>query len=123
MASGGNWFETRRKAYNLRTVELTTSSTVTTYTAKTGRATDGFVTDAVILVTTTEGNNMTITVPDGTYAGQQLMIAMVAEGSAETVDASTTTGDDLTQLTGAGAWGILIWRDDTNGWDEMCKGT
>lgn len=121
--SAGNFFETERKAFKLREKELTTSSTVTTYTAKVGGASDNFVVDRVILVTTTSGNNMTITVPDGKYAGQQIMVSFVVEGNAETVDVSTTTGDDATQMSAAGAWAVMIWRDDTNGWDVLAEGS
>ena len=121
--SAGNFFETERKAFKLREKEITTSASLTTYTARVGGASDNFIVDRVILVTTTAGNNLTITIPDGKYAGQQIMVSFVAEGNAETVDTSTTTGDDGTQLAAAGSWTILVWRDDTNGWDELATGT
>jgi len=111
-----NFFETQRKAVALRTVSLTTSSTNTTYTAKTGRVADNFVADAVINVTTTSGNSMTITVPDGTYAGQTLLVSFVTEANEETVDVTTTTGDDATQMTDDGGFWFGIWTDSVNGW-------
>lgn len=121
MASAGNWFETKRKAYDLRTVNLTTSSTVTTYTAKTGRATDDFITDAFIRVTSSSGNSMTITVPDGVHYGQRLCVLFEVEANAETVDVSTTTGDDATQMTGAGGYSILEWHGSTIGWCQVAN--
>jgi len=121
--SAFNWFETKRKAFDLRNVELTTASGEITYTARTGRVADNFVVDRVIEVTTASTFDMTITVPDGVFAGQQLLIVMVAEGGTDTVDTTVTTGDNITQLAQAGAWGILLWIDDTNGWVEMAQGT
>ena len=79
--------------------------------------------DRVIEVTTTSTYDMTITVPNGVFAGQQLLVVMVAEGGTDTVDTTVATGDNITQLSQAGAWGILLWIDDTNGWVEMAQGT
>ena len=118
--SSGNWFETKRKAYKQRTKVLTTSATVTTYTAKTGRASDGFITDAVIQVITTDGNDMTITLPDGTHSGQTCLVECTTNaGTNDTIDVSTSTGDDSTQITGVSGWTKLLWIDDTNGWVEQ----
>lgn len=122
MASAGNWFETKRKAYKLRTKEITTASGNITYTAKVGSASDNFIVDAAILVTTTSTFSMTITVPDGVYAGQELLIVFVTEGGTETINTSTTTGDEITQRDAAGEWSILLWIDDTNGWVEKATG-
>ncbi len=122
MASSGNWFETKRKAYKLRTKVLTTSATVTTYTAKTGRASDSFIVDRVIQVVTTSGNDMTIIIPDGVFAGQQLLIECTTnDGGTDTIDGDVTTGNDSTQITGVSGWSILMWIDDTNGWIEMAQ--
>lgn len=115
--SAGNWFETRRKAHDLRTKELTTSSTLTTYTVRTGGSTYEFIEDRVIEVTTTDGNDITITVPDGSYPGQRLLIVFIAEGNAETVTvaASTGSGGDST-MTSVGEYMSLEWIDGTTGW-------
>ncbi len=121
MASSGNWFETQRKAYKLRTRELTTSTGNITYTAKVGSASDNFIVDAVIQVTTTSTFSMTITVPNGVYPGQELLVVFVAEGGTETVATSTTLGDNGTSLTAAGGWTKMLWIDGTNGWIEMAK--
>ena len=117
MASAGNWFETRRKAHDLRTKKITTSSTVTTYTARTGGTTYNFIEDAIIEVTTGSGNNITITVPDGSYPGQKILIVFVVEGNAETVTvaASTGSGGDSAMDT-AGQYMYLMWVDGTTGW-------
>jgi hypothetical protein len=116
MANAGNWFETQRKAHNLRTKNLTTSATVITYTARTGRPADQFIVDRFIRVTTAATFSMTITVPDGSYYGQKLDVLFEVEGSAETVDVTTTTGDNGTQLTGAGGYNRFEWHGATIGW-------
>jgi hypothetical protein len=117
--SAGNFFNTQARAYELRTVNLTTASGDITYTAKTGRAADSRVFDAFIRVTTTSTYNMTITVPDGVHYGQKLTVLFEVEGNAETVDVSTTTGDDATQMTAAGGYSILEWHGGTIGWAQI----
>lgn len=118
MASSANWFETKRKAYKLRTKVLTTSAALTTYTTRAGGASDSFIIDRVILVTTTNGNNMDITVTDGVYPGQELLVVFVSEANVETIITDVDTGDDGTTLTAASGYTILLWIDDTNGWVE-----
>ena len=98
---------------------LTTASGTTTYTAKTGQDSDGFVIDRVIRVTTTEGNNMTITLPNGVYYGQTILVIFEAEGSAETVDVTASTGDSATQMTAAGGFHYAIWSGSTIGWSKI----
>ena len=120
--SAFNFFDTEHKALTLRTVDLTTASGEITYIAKTGRAADNFITDRVIRVTTTSTYDMTITLPDGVAPGQQVLVIFVAEGGTDTVDVSTTTGDDSTQLTAAGGWTIMQWSgNSTIGWLELAK--
>lgn len=120
MASAGNWFETERKAYKLRTKAFTTSSGIITYTAKVGGASNNFVVDSIIQVTTTSGFNLTITVPNGKYSGQELLIVCAANGGgADTIDTTVALGDDITQITGVSGYSVLLWIDDTNGWVEM----
>ena len=119
--SQGNWFFTKEKAFVLRTKILTTSSTLTTYTAKTGTvATTGLkdgsgVIDRVIKVITTSGNNITITVPNGLYSGQQLLIIFQTEGSDETVTLTPDSGS-LTNLTAATGYSSLEWINSSVGW-------
>ena len=117
--SAGNYFETKRKAHDLRTVQLTTADGAITYTAKMGGTADNFRHDRVIRVTTTDSYNMTITVPDGTYYGQKLLVIFEVEGNAETVDVTTTTGDNATQMSAAGGYSDLQWQGSTLGWVEL----
>ena len=116
MASAGNFFETERKAYDLRTKQFTTSSGVITYTARVGGASDNFIVDRVIRVTTGSTFSLTITVPDGKYYGQRLLVIFEVEGGTETITTTTTTGDNGTSLTAAGGYNILMWHGSTLGW-------
>ena len=71
--SGGNWFLTRKKAFDLRTITVTTSSTVTTYTTKVGTPANDFIVDRVINVTTTAGNDLALTLSNGIFEGQRIL--------------------------------------------------
>ncbi len=117
--SSFNWFDTQRKAYDLRTKSLLTASGKVTYTARTGRVADNFVFDRFIRVTTASTFDMTITVPDGRHYGQRLTVLFEVEGGTDTVDVTTTTGDDATQMTAAGGYSILEWHGDTIGWAQI----
>lgn len=111
-----NFFDTEKKAVDLRTVNLTTGSGKITYTARTGRVADNFIADRVINVTTTSTYSMTITVPDGVYMGQLLLVSFVTEAGTETVDVTTTTGSDATQMTDDGGYSLLMWINSVVGW-------
>ena len=122
--SAFNHFDTRRKAFDLRTKYLATSTTNTTYTAKTGTTvTTGVSTDytidRVIRVDGTLGSAMAITVPDGRHYGQRLLIILEVYAATSTVDATTDTGDNSTQMTAAGGYSDLMWMGSTLGWVEL----
>lgn len=120
--SAHNWFLTKKKAYTESgTKNLTTAAGAITYTAKTGRVADSFKFDRVIRVTTTATFNMTITVPDGVFYGQRLLVIFEVEASDESVVVSTTTGDDGTTITAAGGYTILEWHGSTLGWAEIAN--
>lgn len=102
-----------------RVKQLTTASGVTTYTAKTGRAADDFVIDRVIRVTTGSTYSLIITLPNGVYYGQQLLVIFEVEGGTETIKVDVDTGDDSTSLSAAGAWSIMQWAGSTIGWLEL----
>lgn len=106
-----------------RVVQFTTSDGVITYTAKTGRAADDFVIDRVLRVTTGSTFSLTITVPNGVYYGQQLLVIFEVEGGTETIDTTVATGENITQLAAAGSWSVLHWLGSTAGWDELATGT
>lgn len=106
-----------------RAKELTTSATVTTYTAKTGRAADDFIIDRVIRVDGTSGNAMAVTVPDGVYYGQRCFILLEVYAATSTLDVTTDMGDDATQITAAGGYWDGIWCGSTLGWATLNSST
>ena len=119
--SAGNWFETRRKAFKLRTKVLLSS--VATYTARVGGASDDFIVDRVIRVDGTSGTALVITLPDGKYYGQRILVTLDVYAATSTVDVDvdTTAGTDSTQITGAGGYTILVWLGSTTGWVEVAN--
>ena len=121
MASAGNLFETLRKATDLRTKVLTTSTTNTTYTARVGGASDNFITDKVIRVDGTSGSAMTITLPNGKFYGQTILVVLDVWAATSTVDVDVETypGTDSTQITGAGGYTLLMWFGSVSGWVEI----
>lgn len=119
--SAGNWFETRRKAFKLRTKVLLSS--VATYTARVGGASDNFIVDRVIRVDGTSGTALVITLPDGKYYGQRILVTLDVYAATSTVDVDvdTVAGTDSTQITGAGGYTILVWLGSTTGWIEIAN--
>lgn len=99
-----------------RVKQFTTSDGNITYTAKTGRAADGFVIDRVIRVTTTADYALTITLPDGVYYGQTVLVIFETLGDDETVDVTASTGDSATTMTAAGGYYYAKWAGATIGW-------
>lgn len=122
--SAGNWFETKRKAFKLRTKILTTSTSCTTYTARVGGASDNFIVDRVIRVDGTSGSAMKITLPDGKYYGQRLLVVLDVYAATSTVDVDVDTADgvDSTQLGATGGYNVLEWVNATTGWVEVKTG-
>ena len=113
--SANNYFVTRKKAYDLHEVSVTQAN----YTVRTGRVADGLQEDRVVNITTTSGgDDITITVPDGAYEGQRLLINLVTCGDDETVTVSTTTGDDAT-LGDTGDFVSYEWVNATSGWQTI----
>lgn len=110
-----NLFETRRQAFNLRTVTLT----ATTYTVKTGRSEDGRIIDRVIDAAVCP---TVITVPNGVYEGQRLLIKCSAATIIGIVDVNTTTGDDA-DLNATDEFVSLEWVDATSGWQTLATNT
>lgn len=119
MASAGNLFETMRKAHDLRTVDITTSATVGTYTVRTGGTTYNFIQDRVINVSTTSTYDLAITIPDGVYSGQRLNINYISEADNASVTFTVTSGS-ATDLTAATGYTILEWTHNScDGWVEI----
>lgn len=115
MASG-NWFETRRKAYDLREKAITAA-----YTTRAGGSGDTFIEDRVITITDPAAS-FTVSVSDGTYEGQELLIAFLSDASGVTITlaaiaTSSATNTDLAgTVTTAGQYWMLMWVNSTVGW-------
>ena len=117
MASAGNFFETERKAFDLRTKSIASTAAASTYTARVGGASDNFIVDRVIRMDTSLGGTMTVTLPNGKYYGQRcLVILEVFSGNGAV---TTPTGDEATSMTGAGGYSDMVWMGDTLGWVEL----
>lgn len=102
-----------QKNYVARTVTLTNKAT---YTVRVGTAANDFIADRVInVVTTADGNDLVITVPDAQFAGQRLLINLVTLGDNETVTVTCSTGDSVA-MSAAGDYVSLEWTNTTSGW-------
>lgn len=113
--SAGNWFETRRKAHKLREKDINT-----TYTVRVGGTSDGFIVDRVITVPTAT-SAFTITVPDGKFRGQQLLV-VVTKTSTMSNYATVTTGTDSYKLKYARDYVSLEWiGSGDKGWIYLNK--
>ena len=92
--SAGNYFEVERKAFDLRTKALLSS--LATYTVRVGGSGDNFIIDRVIVVDGTSGTALTITLPDGKFYGQKILVILEVYAATATVDVTTASGDEGT---------------------------
>ncbi len=120
--SAGNQFETRRKAFLERTIEVTYPNI--TYTVRVGSAANDFMVDRVLNVTViATWGSMTIVVPDGLYPGQRLLvnfIAITGVDGGQTVDVEPATSVDAEtwDLGAPGDYCTLEWINDDAGWQD-----
>ena len=119
--SGGNWFLTRKKAFDLRTIAVNAA----TYTVKVGTPANDFIVDRVINVTSTSGVNMAITLPDGIFEGQRVLINFVSEANAETITVTPATANTTASyaMTAEGDYCSLEWMNATEGWAYLSEVT
>lgn len=114
--SAGNYFLTRKRGFDLRTITLTN---VTAYTAKVGSSSENFIEDRVIkVVTITGGNSLTLTIPAGTYAGQRMLLIWTTDGGAPTVTV-TVSGAATVTFADEDAYASLEWVNSTAGWVSL----
>ena len=111
--SASNWFLTRKKAHDINEVTVTG-----TYTVRVGRTTDGHKFDTVVNVTDPSAN-FTLTVPDGVYEGQELLVNLTSNSSSVTVTLSGTTGSFDGTLDAAGQYILGKWINSTVGWASI----
>ena len=108
--AAGNLFITRSKAFVLRTKAVNT-----TYTVRVGGSGYNHIKDRVITVTDPTAN-FTITIPDGVYEGQQLLITFLSDANNVTVTVYKSTPGAPINLTTAGDFASLEWVNDDAGW-------
>ena len=124
--SAGNWFLTRKKGFDERTIDLSSADRVT-YTVRVGTSADDFICDRVINWTHVDASgNVAIILPNGIYEGQRVLINYVA------VD---TAGDDIVvtpatalvtatyTLTVVGDYCSLEWSNAIGGWVYLAEQT
>ena len=114
--SAGNYFLTRKKAFDLREVVINAA----TYTAKVGAPSDDFIEDRVIHVNVAP---CTITIPNGRYEGQRILVNCVDTDIAGTIDVQPDTPATDTDLafTVLGNYGTLEWVNSTAGWVALAS--
>src|SRR4030042_1015714 len=105
--SGANLQFMRKQDYQLRHVDVTGTCTV-----KTGTATYNGLFDNPVVVTSPAATT-TITVPDGQYVGQTLLLTNYVNASSSTINLSVThhiTSDPETfTMSTVDQWLLLIW--------------
>ena len=119
--SAGNWFLTRKKGFDERTTNLDTTTDGVTYTIRVGASTDDFICDRVLNWTIVDAlGSVTITVPDGLYEGQRVLINYAAEDAVcadEVIVTPTTALVTATYTLGElGDYCSLEWVNATGGW-------
>jgi len=107
--SAFNWFNTEHRAFDLRTKVVNAA-----YTVRVGTVANNFVVDRVINIVDPAAD-FTLTVPNGLYPGQQLMINLVSNGNSKTVTIDGNAAQDSTMAT-AGQYQISEWTNSTTGW-------
>ena len=107
--SGANFQHLRRQDY-----ELHAQTVSSTYTVRTGTPAYNGLFDNPVIVSDPAAA-ITLTIPDGDYVGQELMIVFESNGSSQTLTVTTTTGTDYSSST-AGQWTLIRWTGATSGW-------
>ena len=110
MMSAGNLFATRQKAVTLRTKAVSA-----TYTVRVGGTGYNHIKDRVITITDPIVA-FRITIPDGVYSGQQVLITLISNASAVAVTAWKATPAAGLNLQTAGDFASLEWINSVAGW-------
>lgn len=94
-----------------------TRTITATATARTGRVADNFVFDNPIIVDDPAAD-VTLTIPDGSYVGQLLLVNLTGNASSKTLTVTCTTGTDYSTSTD-GQYTLMIWSGATAGWAKV----
>jgi hypothetical protein len=110
--SFANFQHARSLDYTLHEKSVTAA-----YTVKTGTPTyDGLIDNPINIAD--PAADFTLTVPDGQYLGQELVVVLTSNASSATVTITTTTGDDNT-LDTAGDFAVYQWMGSVSGWQRV----
>lgn len=113
--SATNHFFERGQAFKQYIKTITSGD----YIVKVGSVANNFVVDRVVkITTTTDDDDTTITVPDGIYSGQRLLVILTDVGHDETVTVSPTHGDEVA-LGDDNDYVSYEYIDSTTGWQTM----
>ena len=108
--SAANLFSTRKKAFDLREKVVNT-----TYAVRVGATPYNFIVDRVITVTNPAAN-FTITLPNGSYFGQEILIALLSNDEDVTVTVYKTTPGASVALGDVGDYASFEYVNDIAGW-------
>lgn len=106
----GNLFATRQKAVTLRTKAISAA-----YTVRVGGSAYNHIKDRVITITDPTAG-FRVTIPDGVYSGQQLLITLISNASSVAIDAYKVTPAAGLNLETAGDFASLEWINSVAGW-------
>ena len=114
MSSANRLFE-RKGAFEQYTKTITSGD----YTVRVGSVANNFIVDRVVkITTTTDDDDTTITVPNGVYSGQRILIILTDVGHDETVTITPDTGDSVA-LGDDGDYWSAEYVDSTTGWQTI----
>ncbi len=105
-----NYFKIRKEGFELRTKEV-----VAAYTVRVGGSNDGHHIDRVITITDPT-TSFRVTIPDGSYEGQELLVTLISDANDETIQVWKSTPGAGINLTAAGDFASLEWVNDDAGW-------
>ena len=107
--SFSNYQFMRKQDYELHAKTFTATGTV-----RTGTATYNGLFDNPVIVSDPAAD-VTLTIPDGEYVGQELVIVFESNDNSKTLTVTATTGTDYSSTT-AGQWTKICWTGATSGW-------
>jgi len=113
--SAGNFQQEKKRNYELRKKRV-----VADYTIKTGTSTYNGILDNPVAVYNPAAN-VALTLPDGAYIGQEVLVVVEANTSAVdatlTVSSSANASEDVITLEDAGEYVKLLWNGTD--WDVI----
>lgn len=112
MANYASFQFARKMDYKVHQLDVTATATV-----KTGTPTYNGLFDNPVIVTDPAAAT-TVTIPDGDYVGQTLMIVLESNDNSQTLTVTCTTGTDYSTST-AGQFTLMVWTGATAGWAKV----